>query len=82
MLNTGAAVQSFACGAPSAGAASCTITVNGCGSLVLYSTVAPSSCAVEGMRVSAQYCADSKLLTLPVPQTADLLATVEISFAL
>ncbi len=81
MLNTGGAVESFACEAPSTGAASCTITVNGCGSLAVYSTVAPSSCVVEGMSVGAQYCAESKLLTLPVPQTADLQATVEISFA-
>ena len=82
MLNTGAAVQSFACEAPSTGAPSCTITVNGCGSLAVYSTAAPSSCIVEGVSVSAQYCAESKLITLPVPQTADLQATVEISFAL
>ena len=81
MLNTGAAVQSFACEVPSAGAASCTMEVTGCGSLAVYSTLAPSSCTVEGVSVSAQYCAESKLITLPVPQTADLQATVEISFA-
>ena len=80
MLNSGAAVQSFASEASSGGAAA-TITVNGCGSLAVYSSVAPSSCVVEGVSVGAQYCAESKLITLPVAQTADLLATVEISFA-
>lgn len=82
MLNTGAAVQSFVCEPSTRGTASCSITVYGCGSLAVYSTTAPSSCTVEGMNVKAAYSADSKLITVPVPQTSDLEATVQISFDL
>jgi hypothetical protein len=83
MLNTGAAVQGFTCELTQHGAtASCSMTVTGCGSLALYSTATPFSCAIDGLTVSAEYCADSKIVTVLVPQTADLEAAVEMSFAL
>ena len=82
MLNAGAAVQSFKCDTPSASAATCTIAVHGCGRFALYSTAAAAACTVDGATVAAEYSTESSLLTVPVPQTADLEATLEISFAL
>ena len=82
MLNAGAAVQSFKYDTSSVSEATCTIAVHGCGRFALYSTAPAASCTVDGMTVAAEYSAESSLLTVPVPQTADLEATLEISFAL
>ena len=82
MLNAGAAVQSFKCDTPSASMTTCTIAVHGCGRFALYSTAPAASCTVDGMTVAAEYSVDNSIITVLVPQTADLEATLEFSFAL
>ena len=82
MLNAGAAVHSFKCDTTSVSVATCTVAVQGCGRFALYSTAPAASATVDGVTVAAEYSADSSIITIPVPQTADLEATMEISFAL
>ncbi len=59
-------------------AASCNITADGCGSLAVCRIAAPSSCTAEGIIVNASYSAETKPITVPVPQTADLEANVKL----
>ena len=82
MLNTSASVQGFECAAPAdAHTVSCSVSVCGCGSLLLYATSAPSRCTVNGALVQAAYAAEQKALRVPVSRSGDsILSTVEVEF--
>ena len=84
MLNTGASVQGFSC-TPAADSAAvrASVSVRGCGTLLLYATSAPSSCTVNGTSVQAEYLAEQCTLKLPVSRSGDSMqSTVELLFAL
>ena len=83
MLNVGASVQGFSCN-PATDSASITasVSVRGCGSLLLFATCAPSRCTVHGISVQAEYNAEQCTLKLPVSRSGDsMLSTVELQFA-
>jgi hypothetical protein len=62
---------------------SCSVSVRGCGSLLLYATSAPSACTVSGIPVSAEFAAEQCAVRVPVPRSGDsLLSTVQLHFAL
>ncbi|BDA43643.1 probable galactinol-sucrose galactosyltransferase 2 [Coccomyxa sp. Obi] len=86
MLNTGASVQRFSCGAAAGANGSQGIHANafvrGCGRLLLYSTCAPSSCTVDGASVNFEFDAEQKSLSLMVPRNDSLLSAVCLDFAL
>ena len=87
MLNTGASVQRFSCGAAAGTNGSqqgihASSFVRGCGRLLLYSTCAPTSCTVDGASVDFEFDAKHNLLSLNVPRNDSLLSAVSLDFAL
>ena len=82
MLNTGASIQGFECAAPGdAQTISCTMSVRGCGSLLLYATSAPCKCLVNGEAVQAAYAAEQQALRVPVSRRGDsVVSSVEVEF--
>lgn len=87
MLNTGASVQRFSCGAAAGANGSqqgihASAFVRGCGRLLLYSTCAPTSCTLDGASVKFEFDAEQNLLSLVVPRNESLLTAVCLDFAL
>ena len=82
MLNTGASIQGFECAAPGdASTVSCSMSVCGCGSLLLYATSAPCNCLVNGAPVQAAYAAEQQALRVPVSRSGDsVVSRVEVEF--
>ena len=82
MLNTSASIRGFECAAPvDAHMVSCSISVCGCGSLLLYATSAPFKCTVNGAPVQAAYVAEQQAMRVAVSRSGNsILSTVEVLF--
>ncbi len=87
MLNLGASVQRFSCGAAASANGSqlgihASAFVRGCGRLLLYCSCAPSGCTLDGAPVKFEHDAEQNLLSLVVPCNNSLLSAVCFDFAL
>jgi hypothetical protein len=84
MLNTGASVLRYACWASVDNhSVHATVTMRGCGRLLLHCTAAPVRCTLNGTPLAQfNFSAESSSLALDVAKTASLVSELAMEFSL